>query len=106
MRSGRRRTLPFRKSRNTATAVGPDYLLRLLDRFLRFAAGGERRQRLAIDNGLHFRAVENLALQQRLGDLRQGGGVLLDDLAGTVIAALHQLLDLLIDLDCGVFAVV
>ena len=30
----------------------------------------------------------------------------LDDLAGAIVAALHQLLDLLIDLDRGVFAIV
>src|SRR5262249_55092801 len=88
-----------------AAGVGTEDVLHVVFGILG-AGWGQRRQLLARDDLHDLVAVQNLALQQRLGDPRQGFGVLADNLRGGVITALHQLFHLLVDADSGFFAVV
>src|SRR5471030_1685217 len=98
--SRRRRTLPFGKSGNAASAFRPDHLLRVV------LGIHHRRQGLPVDELHHFVAVQDLAHQQRLGDLHHRFRVFLHNGCRGIVAFLHQLLHLLINADGGLFAVV
>src|SRR3954468_6428349 len=50
--------------------------------------------------------VEHFAREQLLGDLVEGGAVLLDERLGALVVRGHEALDLVIDADRGVLAVV
>src|ERR1035437_544160 len=99
-------TLPFREPGNAAAALGAQHLLDVFFRVLAAARSRERRQCLAFDELHYLVAIQDLALQQRLGDLGERFGPLIDDGGGRVVAALHQLLHLLVDTDGGFFAVI
>ena len=81
-------------------------LQHLLHAVIRLGRRLHRRQFLAIDQQQHFGGVEHFALQQCRRDLLQRVAVASRDALCRFVSLVHQLADLAIDLDGGVFAVV
>src|SRR5437867_3808693 len=73
---------------------------------LRAFARGEGRDVVALHQGGHLLAVEDLVFQERLRDAHQGVAVLFDDLLRPVVGVQAESLDLLVDQDGGRLAVV
>ena len=72
----RLRTFPVGKLRHTPAALGTENMLQMIFGVLG-SGGWRRRQFLPRDDLHHFVAVQDLALEQRLGDADQRVGVLL-----------------------------
>src|SRR5439155_15938252 len=75
-------------------------------RRLRSLAGGERREALPLDQGRDLLAVQDLVLQERLGDADQRCAVGLDHLLRPLVRLQTELLDLPVDQNGGRLAVV
>src|SRR5215472_14213590 len=102
----RRRALPFREARETATAAfRTNHLLRMVRRILRLVIGHWRKV-AAVHERLDFSSVEHLAFQQRFGDLNERSRMLFDDLLGTAVVRRDDPLHFLVDLNRRLFAVV
>src|SRR5262249_19540782 len=98
-----RRLRALIQARDAAAAFGTDHLLRVVRGIL---GATQRRKLLAADELHDFVTVQDFALEQRLGDANHRFRMLVDDRGGSVVAALHELLHLLIDADGGLFGVV
>src|ERR1017187_10142014 len=98
---------PFGEAGKPPRAIRTEHLLGAFDiRGFAAAGGFARRKRVAVDELQHLGSIENFTFEQRLGDLDERFGMFVDDGGGGVVAALHQLLALLVDADGGLFAVI
>src|SRR5947209_8605837 len=100
--SRRLRALPSKEAGNAIPAFGPDHFLSAL-RIARGRIAGEFLERKAVDELLHFRPVQNFALEQRQGNANQRIGAVVDHFARAIVAVAHELLNLLVDADRGRF---